>query len=178
MGTDTLAYSVITLPVRSFYSNLIFRRTICNFRATAESDTVCSGGFVSIFWHNVLPGSSGCYRGSEISYEISKRLTGDFPFCTKGHVGSSAQCASCSEYRGSVLGGRRPHSPPSTCRGLGWVELYLCCSLAWTGHNFAFFYLFTYIPGNLTFVCPCIVSIIVIDDQQDATILVYLFIYP
>ena len=29
---------------------------------------------------------------------------------------------------------------------------------------------------NLTFVCPCIVSIIVNDDQQDATILVYLFI--
>ena len=30
----------------------------------------------------------------------------------------------------------------------------------------------------LTFVCPCIVSIFVIDDQQDATVLVYLFIYP
>ena len=29
---------------------------------------------------------------------------------------------------------------------------------------------------NLTFVCPCIVSIIVNDDQQDATILAYLFI--
>ena len=29
---------------------------------------------------------------------------------------------------------------------------------------------------HLTFVCPCIVSIIVNDDQQDATILVYLFI--
>ena len=28
----------------------------------------------------------------------------------------------------------------------------------------------------LTFVCPCIVSIIVNDDQQDATILAYLFI--
>ena len=27
-----------------------------------------------------------------------------------------------------------------------------------------------------TFVCPCVVSIIVIDDQQDATILAYLFI--
>ena len=30
---------------------------------------------------------------------------------------------------------------------------------------------------NLTFVYPCIVSIIVNDDQQDATILGYLFIY-
>ena len=30
---------------------------------------------------------------------------------------------------------------------------------------------------NLTSVCPCIVSITVNDDQQDATILVYLFIY-
>jgi len=30
---------------------------------------------------------------------------------------------------------------------------------------------------NLTFLCPFIVSILVIDDQQDATILVYLFIY-
>jgi len=29
---------------------------------------------------------------------------------------------------------------------------------------------------NLTFVYPCIVSIIVNDDQQDATILAYLFI--
>jgi len=29
---------------------------------------------------------------------------------------------------------------------------------------------------SLTFVCPCIVSIIVNDDQQDATILAYLFI--
>ena len=29
---------------------------------------------------------------------------------------------------------------------------------------------------NFMFVCPCIVSIIVNDDQQDATILVYLFI--
>jgi hypothetical protein len=29
---------------------------------------------------------------------------------------------------------------------------------------------------DLTFVCPCIFSIIVIGDQQDATILVYLFI--
>ena len=29
---------------------------------------------------------------------------------------------------------------------------------------------------NLTFVCPCIVSITVNDDQQDATILAYLFI--
>ena len=28
----------------------------------------------------------------------------------------------------------------------------------------------------MTFVCPCIVSVIVIDDQQDATILVYLLI--
>ena len=28
----------------------------------------------------------------------------------------------------------------------------------------------------MTFVCPCIVIIIVIEDQQDATILVYLFI--
>ena len=30
---------------------------------------------------------------------------------------------------------------------------------------------------NLTFMCPCIVTIIVIVDQQDATILIYLFIY-
>jgi len=29
---------------------------------------------------------------------------------------------------------------------------------------------------NLTFVCPCIVTIIVNDDQQDATILAYVFI--
>jgi len=29
---------------------------------------------------------------------------------------------------------------------------------------------------GLTFVCPCIVSITVNDDQQDATILAYLFI--
>ena len=28
---------------------------------------------------------------------------------------------------------------------------------------------------NLTFLCPCIISIIVNDDQQDATNLVYLF---
>ena len=28
----------------------------------------------------------------------------------------------------------------------------------------------------MTFVCSCIVSIIVIDDQQDATIMAYLFI--
>ena len=30
--------------------------------------------------------------------------------------------------------------------------------------------------AHLAYVCPCIVSIIVIYDQQDATILVYLFI--
>ena len=30
---------------------------------------------------------------------------------------------------------------------------------------------------NLTFVCPCIASIIVNDDQQDTTILAYLFIH-
>ena len=30
--------------------------------------------------------------------------------------------------------------------------------------------------GNVTFVYPCIASIIVNDDQQDATILAYLFI--
>ena len=29
---------------------------------------------------------------------------------------------------------------------------------------------------KLTFVCPCIISITVYDDQQDATILAYLFI--
>ena len=30
--------------------------------------------------------------------------------------------------------------------------------------------------ASMTFVCPCIVSITVNDDQQDATVLVYLFI--
>jgi len=30
---------------------------------------------------------------------------------------------------------------------------------------------------TLTFVCPCIASLIVNDDQQDATILAYLFIH-
>jgi len=31
-------------------------------------------------------------------------------------------------------------------------------------------------PGILTFTFPCIVSIIIIDNQQDATILIYLFL--
>ena len=31
---------------------------------------------------------------------------------------------------------------------------------------------------GLTSVCPCIVSVTVNDDQQDATVLAYLFIYP
>ena len=35
---------------------------------------------------------------------------------------------------------------------------------------------FKYLGTNLTFVYPCIASIIVNDDQQAATILVYLFI--
>ena len=42
--------------------------------------------------------------------------------------------------------------------------------LSLTTYNFNDIYI------NLTFVCPCIASIIVNDDQQAATILAYLFI--
>jgi hypothetical protein len=46
--------------------------------------------------------------------------------------------------------------------------------VSFSGKDKQFFFYLKY--KNLTFVCPCIASITVNDDNKDATILAYLFI--